>query len=338
MRIFCRTLVREWSLLDAHMLRFLNAAYREFARTYVIPRLSAGEPVTLNTVSDTIADGSSARYILPYDHEKCLAFFDGNGRNLDVLPSTDVRAFDEYGSLGSFVQFYEYQSGVVTPLYDSVSASVTLGIPNRSTTATASSAIFTDEHVGEWLLPIHRNTATAAANPENYAYRIASTSGTVAAPSTTCTLERPFRGVLSDAGAISDLTTGYFEIRPRASPIIRIWGAQTSTDDLTIRAEYQRTPSKLANPEDIPEEPRLAEALCYKTILLSGVAFREAFQVKIAEAKIAEALGGFRSSSEFDRLQIRNFIVGNPNARSYSELGANRLGFGYATTHGGVRY
>lgn len=338
MRILARSLTRDWSLLEAHFLRFINLAYTEFARQLIIPKLNSGEPVELSLVSTTVPDTSSARFVLPYDFCRSIAFFDGNKRSMDVFPSEDVRQVNEYDGLGSFTQFYEHTSAIITPLYDSVSAGTTVAITNRSTTATASSAIFTDAHVGEWLLPINLNTTATAGNPEDYAYRIASTTGTVASPSTTCTLERPFRGVLTDSGSITDLSTSRFEIRPRNSPVIRIWGKTGTNPSVTIYSEYQRTPSKLANPEDIPEEPRLCEAIVFRAIMLAGVAFREAFLVKSAEAKIAESLSAFQTAKDFDRMLIRNFVIGNPNSRSHGEYGGMRMGGGFTTQHGGIRY
>lgn len=321
MKILARTLVREHQFIDAHFIRFLNLAYREFARGFIIPRLNAGPAVTLPQIS-----GETQRFMLPYDHSRVISFFDANNRSLDVLPSEDVRQYGEYNSLGSFVQFYEYTFASIAPLYDSAAVTVTLGISNRGVTATASSPIFTSAHVGEWLLPINRNSVAGSSNPEDCAYLISATAGTVAAPSATCTLARPFRGVLSDAGTVSDLTTGYFEIRPRNTPIIRIWGDPGSSNTATISAEYQRVPSKLANPEDVPEESRLCEAMVFKAIMLAGIVFKEPFLVKTSTEKISESLSVFQTTKDFDKNLIHNFISGNPMSRSHGMLAGRHLG------------
>ena len=331
MKILAKSLVRESVYMDAHFLRFLNAAYREVSRLYVIPRLNNGESIELVEVT-----GSTQEFYLPYDHSRIISFRDSTGRSLDVLPSEDVRQFNEYNALGAFVAFYEYYGVNDTPLYNSASASVTCGIPNRSTTVTASSAIFTDAHVGEWLLPLDRNTSSSSSNPEDYGYLISATSGTTAVPTTTCTISRPFRGVISDAGSVGDMTTAYFEIRPRGCPMVRIWGNASAAP--TIYAEYQRVPSKLANNEDIPEEPRICEALVYKSIQMAGWAFRETYMVKTAQERVLEALAGFQKSKDFDKRLIHNFLTANPQGRSYTQIGGRRMGQGWAYSHGSIRY
>ncbi len=330
MRLKARSLIRENQVMDAHFLRFLNSAYREISRAYIIPRLHSGS-VTLTVVS-----GSTQNFYLPYDHSRVISFYDSNGRSLDVLRSEDVRQFNEYNALGSFVCFYEYSGVNLTPLYDSVAASVTCAIANRGTTVTASSAIFTSAHVGEWLLPLDYNTSSSAGNPEDYAYLISATTGTTAVPVTTCTLTRPFRGVISDAGAVGSMTTAYFQVRPVNTPIIRIWGLAGSAP--TVYCEYQRVPSKLANNEDVPEEPRLCEALVYRAIQLSGWGFRDAFMVKTAQDKINEALGAFQTCKDYDKKQIHNFLTANPQNRTYSQIAGRHVGQGYAYSHGGIRY
>jgi hypothetical protein len=320
MSIMAKSLLRDNQMVDAHLLRWINAAYRMFCREYVIPRLNNGDQVELVQIS-----GSTQNFLVPYDFIRPIAFTDSTGRHMDVLPSEDVRQFGEYNTFGSFVQFYEYNAVNLAPLYDSFANSVTLGIPNRSKIATASASIFTDEHVGEWLLPIDRNTQAGVGNPEDYAYRIASTAGTVAVPSATCTLEKAFRGVLTDSGTVTDLTTGYFYIRPPNQPILRIWG-DPGAAAITLYAEYQRQPSKLANAEDIPEEPRLGEAIVYQAIDLGGWAYREAFTARKALTAIADALSGYRKSRDFDQKMVHNFLIGNPNARSYAQVAGNRMG------------
>lgn len=279
----------------------------------------------------TAVSGSTQRFVLPYDYAAVIAFVDGNGRSLDPIPSMDVRQFGEYNSFGSFVAFFENNAPVGTPLTDSGSTPITIGIPNRSTTVTASAAVFTSSHVGEWLLPIDRNTASTFSSPEDYGYRIASLTD-----STHVELERPFRGVLSDAGTVGDLTTSYFEIRPRQTKTVRIWGDPGSTS--TIKLEYQRTPSKLANFEDIPEEPRLSEALVYSAIQLAGISYREAFIVKTANDKIAQALSGFRSVKDRDRELVHNFLTSNPMARGYSQISGNHMGSADRYSGGSIRY
>lgn len=330
MKIFARSLVRDDQLLDAHFLRWLNVAYRELASLIIVPKLNNGDPVELIPVDD-----STQKFYCPYDYGRTISFTDDNDRSLDILLSEDVRQYGEYNSFGSFVQFYEHCSANITPLYNSVDASVTLAITNRSTTATASSAIFTDEHIGEWLLPIDRNSTAGAANPEDYGYLISNTSGTVAVPTTTCTLERPFRGTLSEAGTVGSLSTSYFEIRPRNTPMIRIWGDPGSAE--TISMEYQRIPTKLANDEDIPEEPRLSHAMVYKAIQLAGWSYKQTFSVKSAENAIATALASFTSSKDFDKQLIRNYLTANPMNRGYSQISGMHMGRSNFRTSG-IRY
>lgn len=333
-KIFARSIVRDSQFLDAHFLRFLNLAYRDVARQYIIPRLNAGDAVTLGAVS-----GSTQKYYLPYDFERTIAFFDSNNRSLDVIPSEDVHQWGEYNSFGSFVQFYEFTSVNVSPLVSSGSTPNTISITNRGTTVTCSAAVFTDEHVGEWLLPTGQNSTASSANPEDYGYLISATTGTVAVPVTTCTIARPFRGVIADTGTVGDLTTGYFEILPRNTPIIRIWGTNTNiTTAPTIQCEYQRKPSKLANDEDIPEESRLSEALVYMAIKMAGWAYREAFVVKTSDQTIQSALASFQTVKDFDKNLVHNFLVGNPNGRSYSQISGMRMGYGYAYRGSGIRY
>lgn len=337
MRILARSIIRENQIIDSHLIRYLNLAYREISRSIIVNRLNAGEPVELVGVTS-----QTQSFYLPYDFSRVISFFDSNNRSLDILPSEDVRQMNEYNALGTFVQFYEYKSANISPLYDSYAATVTCGISNRGTTVTASSAVFTDAHIGEWLLPIANNSTAGAGNPEDYAYLISDTAGTTAAPSTTCTLARPFRGVISDSGTVSDLTTGYFEIRPRNTPIIKIWGTNSDTAP-TIYCEYQRVPSKLANDEDIMEEPRLAEAVVFKAVLMAGWAFREENVFKMADAKIRESTDAFEKSKNFDMKLIHNFIVGNPMARSHGMISGLRVGggpggAGWAYSHGSIRY
>lgn len=315
MKIFARSLIRDKALIDAHFIRWVNVAYKTIARSLVIPRLNAGDPVVLVAVS-----GSTQKFYLPYDFQKTIAFFDSTGRSLDIMLSEDVRQFGEYNSFGSFVQFYEFTSANITPLYDSIAQGTTLSITNKSTTATASSAIFTSAHVGEWLLPLDVNTTAGASNPEDFGYLIASTTGTVAVPSATCVLARPFRGTLSDGGTVGDLATARFEIRPRNVPICRIWGDPgSSSPSAVINIEYQRNPSKLANDEDTPEEDRLSEAIVYSAINLAGWAYQNAFQVQNAAKAISESTASFVHSKDFDRLLIRNFMTSNPMIRQYSQ-------------------
>lgn len=333
MKSLARSLVRDDQGLDVNFLRYINLAYREIARQYIIPRLNAGESVALSAISTT----DTQLFYLPYDFCRPLSFTDSNNRSLDVLRSEDARQVGEYNSMGTFVQFYEYRSVSVTPLYDSNANSVTCGIVNRSTTVTASAAAFDNTaaatHTGQWLLPINRNSTTGSSNPEDYAYKISSVTNT-----TTAVLERPFRGVISASGTVGSLTTGYFEIRPRNTPIIRIWG--NASTQPTIYCEYQRIPSKLANDEDIPEEPRLSETLVHKAVLLSGMALRNAFTVKAIESQIASTLATYQTSSEYDKHMIRNIIIGNPRYRSHSmqAFAGMHIGRTYSYNAGRVRY
>lgn len=329
MRLFAKSLVGDGQMLDAHFVRWTNAAYRIVSRDYVIPKLNAGDSVTLKAVT-----GSTQKYYLPYDFQRVISFFDDNYRSLDVLPSEDVRQYGEYNSLGSFVQFYEYTSTNITPLAESGATPVLIAIPNRSTTVTASggtpftSAMATD---GEWILPIDRNTAAGAANPEDYGYKIATFTST-----TVVVLARPFRGTLSDGGSVGSLTTGYFEVRPRNTPIVRIWGDPGTAVDINL--EYQRKPSKLANDEDTPEEDRLSESLTYMAIDMAGWRYREAFMAKRAQNAIAQTLSSFEKSKDYDKRLIHNYITGNPNGRSYSQIAGNRLGSHRQFSHRGIRY
>lgn len=322
-----RSLIRDQQLIDAHFIRWVNAAYRNFARLVIVPKLNSGDPVEL-----IVVDGSTQRFYLPYDFVRAISFYDSGGRTLDILPSEDVRQINEYGSLGSFTQFYEHNSANVDPVYNSVDAAVTIEIDNRSTLATTSSAILIDDYIGEWILPINRNTTAGSGNPEDYGYLISDVP-----TSSTLTLARPFRGVISDSGSIGDLSTSYFEIRPRNTPIIRIWGDPGT--EATINCEYQRTPSKIANDEDIPEEPRLSEAIVYEAIKMAGWSYKDSFQVKIGQDAVSSTLSSFQKSKDFDRLLIRNYIVGNPNARTYSQgIGTRHIGMDYDYSPRGIRY
>jgi hypothetical protein len=320
-KLFAKSQVGDQQLIDAHFVRWINLAYREIARQVIIPRLNNGNQVTL-----VVVPGSTQRFFLPYDFSKVISFQDQNFRSLDPILSEDVRQFGEYNSFGTFAQFFEHNGVNQTPLLDSGSTPDTIGIPNRSTTVTASSAIFTDAHVGEWLLPTARNTTTGAGNPEDYAYQILSTSGTVAVPALTCTISVPFRGVLSDGGSSGDLTTSYFEIRPRNTPIIRIWGDPGSTTGVAIKVEYQRVPLKLANDEDIPEEPRLAEAIVHKAMQMAGIAYRQGFMVQAAKDMVMNSLSSFQTVKDFDKQLIHNFLTANPNSRGYSQISGRHLG------------
>lgn len=334
MMMFARSIVRDTQFLDAHFIRYLNMAYRDVARQYIIPRLNAGDPVELNAVS-----GSTQEYYLPYDFCSTIGFTDSSGRTLDVLPSSDRVQFNEYDALGSFVQFYEFASSNITPLLDSGSTPNTISITNRSTTVTCTASVFTEAHIGQWLLPLARNTTSGAGNPEDYAYLIDDTAGTTALPTATCTLARPFRGVLLDSGSVDNLSTGYFEVLPRNTPIVRIWGNNTQDSTApTINCEYQRVPSKLANDEDVPEEQRLSEALVYMAIQMAGWAYREAFSVKAANQMISTTLSNFQTAKDFDKNLVRNYIVGNPNGRSYSQIAGMRMGHGYAFRGNNIRY
>lgn len=315
-------------MIDAHFNRWINIAYREMARQYIIPRLHSGNPVAL-----TIVPGSTQRYFLPYDFSRAIAFFDSNNRSLDVIPNEDVRQFGEYNSFGSFVQYYEYHGVNQTVLADSGATPITIGVANRDTTVTASGAVFTSAMVGEYLLPLARNTATGLGNPEDYAYKIASFTST-----TVVVLATPFRGVLADAGTVSDLVTSYFQVRPIGTPIIRIWGDPGASTTPTINLEYQKVPAKLANDEDSPEEDRLSEALVYKAIDLAGWAYLNAFMVKKAQEVIANSLGAFQTVKDFDRKLIHNFLQSNPMARSYSMLAGQRMGMGWDYSFGSVKY
>lgn len=324
MALYAKSLIRDAQLIDAHFERWLNMAYRQIASDLIIPRLHSGDQVELVQVTD-----STNQFYCPYDYQRTISFVDENARSLDPILSKDLRQFGEYNTLGTFVQFYEHASVNITPLYNSFGASVTCTMNNRSLTVTASSAIFTSAHVGEWLLPIDRNSTAGSSNPEDYGYLIASTAGTVAVPSTTCTLARPFRGATSDGGVVGNVTTGYFEIRPRNTPIIRIWGDPGTTDtNITINMEYQRIPSKLANDEDVPEEPRLCAAMVHQAIQSAGWAYQNAFTVKQGEMMIAKALSEFKSSKEFDRELVHNFLVANPMSRSYSMVSGRHMGRG----------
>lgn len=316
MRTMAFSIVRDSNLLDAHFLRWLNMAYRQMSREYIIPALAHGDQLPLVVVT-----GSTQKFYLPYDFSAIISMTDQNERSLDPIPSLDVRQYGEYNSFGSFVAFYEYCSSNVTPLADSGSSPITISINNRSKTVTASAPVFTtaDEMEGEFLLPLNRNSTAGAASTEDYGYRINTFTST-----TVVELERSFRGVISNSGSVGDLTTGYFEVRPKNTKIIRIWGDPAADD--TINLEYQRIPSMLSNDEDIPEEPRLCEAMVYKAIDLAGWAYQNAFHAKKAPAVIQEALSQFRTVAERDRLLIHNFITSNPNNRSYSQIGGIRAG------------
>ncbi len=313
-KLLAKSIIRDTSLIDAHYVRWANEAYRTLTRKLIIPRLNNGAIVALIPVA-----GSTQNFYLPYDHSRTINFQDSTGRNLDPIPSEDVQAFGEYNSFGSYVAFYELLGANVTPLAESGATPITIGITNRSKTVTASAPIFTAAMVGEWLLPTGRNTAGGASNPEDYGYRIAAFTST-----TVVTLERPFRGVLSDAGTTGDLTTGYFEVRPQNQPIARIWGDPGAAG--TISIAYQRNPSKMANDEDTPEETRLSEAIVHSAIGMAGWAYKDAFTVKVARDAIADAYSSFQTVKDFDMKLVRNFITGNPNSRSYSQIAGNRLG------------
>lgn len=316
MKRYAISLVRDQQMIDAHFVRWINFAYREFARQLIVPRLNSGDQIDL-----TIVPGSTNKYFLPYDYSKTIAFCDGTGRSLDPIKSEDVRQFGEYNTFGAFVQFFEQSQANFTPLADSGVTPITIGIPNRSRTVTASASIFTVDMIGEWLLPTARNTAAAASNPEDYAYLISGfTSDTIV------TIQRPFRGVLSDAGNTGDLTTGYFEVRPNNTPIIRIWGAPSSDAPATvIKIEYQRVPSKLANDEDIPEEPRLSEAIVHKAIEKAGLAYRQGFVVQTGMKIVQESVAAFQTVEQFDKLLIHNFLTSNPMVRGYSQIGGRHI-------------
>lgn len=326
MNIYARSIVRDQQLLGAHFLRWINLAYREIAREYVIPRLKNGEPVTLVAVS-----GSTQQYYLPYDFSRVISFFDSNGRSLDPLRSEDVRQYGEYNTLGTFVAFYEYSGVNQTPLLQSGVAPNTISITNRGTTVTASAAVFLDAHVGEWLLPLDRNTAATPSNPEDYAYKIASKTST-----TVVELTLPFRGVLSDAGVVGNLATSYFEVRPRGTPIMKIWGDPGAA--ATVKTEYQRIPSKLANNEDIPEDPRLSEAIVHRAIEMAGWSYKEGYNVKKAQQAVMTSLAAYQTTKDFDKLLIHNFVQSNPNGRSHSMLGGRHMGSWNSFESSGIRY
>lgn len=329
MRVFARSLVRDNQFLTAHFVRFLNMAYRQVASEYMIPRLYSGDQVVLSAVS-----GSTNQFYLPYDFQRTISFVDPTGRSLDPIKSEDVRQFGEYNTFGSFVQFYECNSVSIDALYDSFTASVTCTIVNGSKTVTASSAVFTSAHPDEWLLPLNRISGNP--NPDDFAYKIASTSGTVAVPVTTCTLERPFKGTLSDAGTVGNFTAGYFQIRPQNTPIIRIWG--DPGDDEEISIEYQRVPTKLSNEYDAPEDVRLSMVLVYKAIELAGVAYQNGFMVKKSMNDVAQTLSQYQTSKDFDKHLIHNFLTTNPNVRGYSQNVVGRhIGQGSYSTNG-IRY
>lgn len=316
MRLFARSIIRDAQLLEAFFLRWINIAHRQISREYIIPALNNGDPVALTPIA---VSNTNQKFYLPYDFSAVISFQDQTSRSLDPILSLDVRQYGEYNSFGTFVAFYEYCSSNITPLADSGNTPITLAITNRSTTATASAAVFASTHVGEWLLPLERNTVAGLGNPEDYAYLISAFTST-----TVVTLARPFRGVLNDDGSVSNLATSYFEVRPRNTRIVRVWGQPGSTT--TINLEYQRKPSKLANDEDVPEDERLSEAIVLKAIELAGWAYQNAFHAKKSPAELARALAGYVLVSERDKLLIHNFITSNPNNRSYSQLGGGHMG------------
>ncbi len=336
--MLCKSLVKDSQMIDAHYNRWVNFCYREVARKFIIPRLNNGNQVALTLVTDTAIASSTQTnaYFLPYDFSKTIAFFDSTGRSLDPIKSSDVRAFGEFNTFGGFAQFFEQNLASFNALVDPGSAT-TISISNRGTTVTASGAIFTSAHVGQWLLPLARNTSASAGNPENYSYLIASTAGTVLSPSTACVLTRPFRGVTSDSGSTGDLTTGYFQIRPVNTPIIRIWGDPGATG-YTPYIEYQRTPSKLANPEDVPEDPRVAEALVHMVIAKAGFAYRDSFMSQNAAHLIADSLSDFKTVKDWDKELIHNFLTANPQCRSYSQTAGRHMGQSGGISYRGIRY
>lgn len=321
------SIINDQQKLDAHFLRWINIAHRQMTRDLLIPSLNCGDPVDLVAVT-----GSTQKYYLPYDFNSIIAVIDENGRSLDPIPSMDVSQFGEYNSFGSFACFYEKSSSNVTPLAESGSTPVLIGIPNRSSTVTATGGTpFTAAMAGEYILPVARNTTAGAGNPEDYAYRIATFTST-----TVVVLERTFRGVLSNAGDVSDLTTGYFEVRPRNTKIITIWGDPGSSAVISIK--YQRVPSKLANDEDIPEDPTMSEAIVYKAIELAGWSYQNGFHAKKAPIAIAEATSQFKTAKDRDKELQHNFLTSNPNNRSYSQIGGIRLGGQDRLGGHGVRY
>lgn len=311
--LFAKSQIGDQQMWDAHGTRFINMAYREIARQLIIPRLNSGAPVDLIPVS-----GETQQFYLPYDHSKVISFVDQTGRSLDPILSQDVKQFNEYNSLGTFVQFFEHNGVNQSPLAESGATPITIGIPNRSKTVTASAAVFTAAMEGEWLLPLARNTTAGAGNPEDYGYLIDTFNST-----TSLTLSLHFRGVLSDGGTTGDLTTSYFEVRPKNTPIVFIWGDPGASS--TISITYQRVPSKLANDEDVPEEPRLAEAIVHKAIEMAGIAYRQGFMVQTAKGRFMEAMAGFQTVKDFDKELIHNFLTANPNARSYSMISGQHL-------------
>jgi hypothetical protein len=119
---------------------------------------------------------------------------------------------------------------------------------------------------------------------------------------------------------------------------VRIWGDPGAED--TISLEYQRKPSKLANPEDVPEDERISEALVYMAIDLAGWAYQNGFHAKKAQVAIAQALGQFQSVKDRDRELVRNFFTSNPTNRSYSEIGGIHMGNmdRYSGASGDIRY
>jgi hypothetical protein len=142
---------------------------------------------------------------------------------------------------------------------------------------------------------------------------------------------------MSDGGTVGNITTSYFEIRPRNTPIIRIWGDPGSSTTETIKVEYQRKPSKLANDEDIMEEPRLAHAVVFQAIKLAGWAYKQTFSVSTSEKAILEALSSFQASKDFDKQLIHNFLTSNPMNRGYSQISGRHMGRSQYSTSG-IRY
>lgn len=328
MRLLARSLVRDNVILDAHFNRWVNTAYRDISRTFIVPRLHSGDGIALEQVS-----GSTDKYYLPYDFERVISFYDSNGRSLDPIPSEDVQQFGEYNSFGSFVQFYEHNSNAGTALYSSVASGTTVSLTVGSTAVSVSAAVLTSAHEDEFLLPLASGTA-AVPNPENYAYKITSIDST-----STATLETPFRGATQDSGANVNITANYFEIRPQNTPILSIKGNPGSSTTYTIYVKYQRKPKKLASDSDIPEDDRLAEAIVHKAISLAGMSYRSDFDVKASNANIAASLAGYQTSKDFDKMLIHNYVQGNPNVRTYGQgLGTRHMGMYSSYSGSSIQY